>query len=144
MAQALSAWMDGEALPDGVDQAQLLSWAASADAGRLAWCDWHLAGDVLRQSHADERVDASLPAPSVAWMGSLQQALAQTRVASMQEDVLSEVHGEGVAAGQVVPQAPAGRRPTPAMNICCRFMWRWARRARARRQNVFMPASTIT
>ena len=27
------------------------------------------------------------------------------------------------------------------MNICCRFMWRWARRARARRQNVFMPAS---
>ena len=113
MAQALSAWMDGEALPDGVDQAQLLSWAASADAGRLAWCDWHLAGDVLRQSHADELVDASLPATSVAWMGSLQQALAQTHVASMQEDVLSEVHGEGDATGQVLPQAPAGLQPAP-------------------------------
>ena len=93
MAQALSAWMDGETLPGGVDETQLLDWMGIDESARMVWQDWHLAGDLLRQSHADELVQTALPVESAAWMAGLQQALSRTRVASSDEDVLAEMHG---------------------------------------------------
>lgn len=90
LAQALSAWMDGEALPEGLDSSQLLDWAAQDTQARADWQGWHLAGDVLRQTHADAQVRTARPVESAAWMAGLQHALAQTQVASAREDVLDE------------------------------------------------------
>ncbi|MEZ7828783.1 MAG: sigma-E factor negative regulatory protein [Brachymonas denitrificans] len=134
MAQALSAWMDGETLPDGVEEAQLLDWLDSDGAGRMAWQHWHLAGDMLRQSHADELVQTALPVETPAWMAGLQQALAQTRVASMNEEVLAERPGAQEVSPAEPVQPPAVQQ-APVPQRIDRFdtgrepandgIWRW-------------------
>ena len=134
MAQALSAWMDGETLPGGVDETQLLDWMGIDESARMVWQDWHLAGDLLRQSHADELVQTALPVESAAWMAGLQQALSRTRVASSDEDVLAEMHGTQEVAVPEPVQLPAVRQ-APASHHVDHFetrrepandgVWRW-------------------
>lgn len=120
LAQSLSAWMDGEALPDGMDEKTLLAWMTQDIGAREAWQDWHVAGDILRQGHADAQLATWLPVESAQWMVRMQQALAATSVATEQEDVFAESPEQNRVSTAHKPERFDTTR-TPAND----GVWRW-------------------
>lgn len=120
MQQALSAWMDGESLPSGVDADSLLQWAALQQKGRHAWQDWHLAGDVLREAPAFDAQPFQQPqgVGSAGWHVRLQQTLASTRVASEEQDIFGEP--ATLPAPHVPVKVASGAREAANAPV-----WRW-------------------
>ena len=86
LLEALSAWMDGEALPAGVDEHAVLQWLLQDTHAQETWRSWHAHADCLRaRAFVTDAIDASRAARqkhdaavgSVAWSESLRQRLAQ-------------------------------------------------------------------
>ena len=118
--QALSAWMDGEALPQGVNEQELLAWAMHDDHARQMWQCWHASGHAVRALSDGGLVgDLSRPAVgSAAWLGVLQTRLADTAVASA--PLLQDA--TGLLAAPVPSTRPAARA---AANDSV-FVWKMA------------------
>lgn len=101
LAEALSAWMDGEALPAGVDEAALLQWLLHDEQAQKQWQQWQVQADCLHAQSlhgwvvGEEQLPFSASATSqrsfiryaavvgsAAWSERLSQRLAQTQVGS--------------------------------------------------------------
>ncbi|MDO5653835.1 MAG: RseA family anti-sigma factor [Brachymonas sp.] len=103
--EALSAWMDGEALPDGVRQEQLWRWLRDDAQARQLWHDWHAAGVCLREPGQVSLTGSGAASP---WMAQLQQRLA--------EETLPQLQTQPVPLQMPAPQT------RPAANDAA---WRW-------------------
>lgn len=99
LLEALSAWMDGEALPAGVDEHAVLQWLLQDTHAQETWRSWHAHADCLRaRAFVTDAIDASRAARqkhdaavgSVAWSESLRQRLAQTPVGGSEATAASE------------------------------------------------------
>ena len=115
LLEALSAWMDGEALPAGVDEHAVLQWLLQDAQAQEQWCNWHAHADYLRARAFAESVDAAeagrtaqqtsgATVGSAAWSESLRQQLAQTQVGSSEAVVAGEWQ---VSSAVVLAQTPA-------------------------------------
>lgn len=90
LSEALSAWMDGEALPAGVDENTVLQWLLQDERAQGHWQQWHAHADYLHLAasdvHAAHAAGDLLPPQDAATVGSavwsmrLSQQLAQIRV----------------------------------------------------------------
>ncbi len=99
LLESLSAWMDGEALPAGVDEHVVLQWLLQDTHAQETWRSWHVHADCLRaRAFVTDAADASRAARqkhdaavgSVAWSESLRQRLAQTPVGGSEATVASQ------------------------------------------------------
>lgn len=104
LAEALSAWMDGEALPAGVDEAVLLQWLLHDEQAQNQWRQWQVQADCLhaqslhgwvvgedqqpfsagatRATRQCSSIRHAAVVGSAAWSERLNQRLAQTQVGS--------------------------------------------------------------
>ena len=127
--QALSAWMDGEALPPGVNGQELLAWAMHDDHARQMWQCWHASADAVRALSGANGLVGGLSRPAVgsaAWLGTLQTRLADTAVAS--ESSLQQAATDALAAPvpSIASSLPASSRaPARAANDSV-FVWKMA------------------
>ncbi len=99
LLESLSAWMDGEALPAGVDEHAVLQWLLQDAHAQETWRSWHAHADCLRaRAFVTDAADASRAARqkhdaavgSAAWSESLRQRLAQTPVGGSEATVASQ------------------------------------------------------
>ena len=90
LSEALSAWMDGEALPLGVDQDVLLQWLLQDAQAQQKWQCWHASADCLHGGsvadvgHFDAAAGAAVG--SAAWSQRLRQELEKVRMGSDHTD----------------------------------------------------------
>lgn len=80
MAEALSAWIDGEALPDSMQHNEVLQWLLQDDGAYQKWRQWHAAAAFAQTAEATvQALPASSGQPAVGsteWTQQLQQRLA--------------------------------------------------------------------
>lgn len=80
MAEALSAWIDGEALPDSMQHDEVLQWLLQDDGAFQKWRQWHAAAAFAQTAEATvQALPASSDQPAVGsteWTQHLQQRLA--------------------------------------------------------------------
>lgn len=90
LPEALSAWMDGEALPADVDENSVLQWLLQDERAQGHWRQWHAHADYLHLATSDVHVaysagdlqpsEGDVAVGSAAWSMRLSQQLAQIRV----------------------------------------------------------------
>lgn len=123
MAQALSCWMDGAALPDGCNEQQLLDWLLASPEAQAKWADWHAASHLLQYAESAATSGTLLPA---GWLAGLQVELSHVAVASMHEPVVTD--SASLAGTSVQLPAAHGVRPLPARldtQPANQPVWRW-------------------
>lgn len=80
MAEALSAWIDGEALPDSIQHDAVLQWLLQDDGAYQKWRQWQAAAAFAQTAEATvQALPASSGQPAVGsteWTQQLQQRLA--------------------------------------------------------------------
>lgn len=80
MAEALSAWVDGEALPDSIQHDEVLQWLLQDDGAYQKWQQWHAAAAFAQTADATvQALPTSSGQPAVGsteWTQQLQQRLA--------------------------------------------------------------------
>lgn len=135
LAEALSAWMDGEALPAGVDEAALLQWLLHDEQAQATWQRWQTQADCLRTAglHAwlvDKGAgdgESKMPLQvgtgrqrsrvdevgSVAWNARLGQRLAQQEQPWAQTRAGSDEEAKAVRTAQPVGASPFAARALP-------------------------------
>jgi sigma-E factor negative regulatory protein RseA len=115
LAEALSAWMDGQGLPPGVSQEELVQWLLDDAEAQQKWRLWHAGADCLRaaQTHA-EKAPGHLAVGFPAWSARLQERLSDIVMDDSEPKVASAPLV--VAACAIVPAA------TPATNDS---FWPW-------------------
>ena len=119
LSEALSAWMDGEALPAGIDQEDVLQWLLHDAQAQQKWQCWHAGADCLCAGSAVDarRLDlyAGSAVGSAAWNQRLQQALAEVPA--------NRDHSETARPIQI--QKPADSRVTVVPQAANDPVWRW-------------------
>ena len=113
LPEALSAWMDGEALPAGVDENTVLQWLLQDERAQGHWQQWHAHADYLHLAasdvHAAHAAGDLLPSQDAATVGSavwsmrLSQQLAQIRVGEGD----TQISEKGAANLAIAPMQPA-------------------------------------
>ena len=113
LSEALSAWMDGEALPAGVDENTVLQWLLQDERAQGHWQQWHAHADYLHLAasdvHAAHAAGDLLPPQDAATVGSavwsmrLSQQLAQIRVGEGD----TQISEKGAANLTIAPMQPA-------------------------------------
>ena len=114
LAEALSAWMDGQALPPGVSQEELAQWLLDDPEAQQKWRLWHAGADCLQlaQFH-EERAPGHSVVGSPAWSAYLQHRLSDAAVMDSPDSVSAPL---SVQANPVVTiSRPAANDP----------VWRW-------------------
>lgn len=79
MAEALSAWIDGEALPDSIQHDEVLQWLLQDDGANQKWQQWHAAAAFAQTAEATVQALPTSSKPAVGsteWTQQLQQRLA--------------------------------------------------------------------
>ena len=54
LAEALSAWMDGQDLPPGISQEELVQWLLDDPEAQQKWRLWHAGADCLQLAQLHE------------------------------------------------------------------------------------------
>lgn len=115
LAEALSAWMDGQALPPGVSQEELAQWLLDDPEAQQRWRLWHAGADCLRavQTRAGKVLGHSAVG-SPAWGARLQERLSSI--------AMDDSEPKGAPAPLVVPACAIVPTARPAANDS---FWPW-------------------
>ena len=115
LAEALSAWMDGQGLPPGVSQEELVQWLLDDAEAQQKWRLWHAGADCLRAVQTPaEKAPGHLAVGSPAWSARLQERLSDI--------VMDDSAPKGVPAPLAVPACTIVPAVTPAANDS---FWPW-------------------
>ena len=117
--EGLSAWMDGEALPAGIDQEAVLQWLLHDAQAHQKWQCWHASAACLHGDMVDaedrSNVIGVAAVGSAAWSQRLRQELADVQVGYSRPEVGMQVQREHVGNRMSVVAAQAANDP----------FWRW-------------------
>ena len=96
--EGLSAWMDGEALPAGIDQEAVLQWLLHDAQAQQKWQCWHASAACLHGDMVDAEDRSSVfgvaAVGSAAWRQRLRQELAGVQAGYGRPEVGMQVQVE--------------------------------------------------
>ena len=116
LAEALSAWMDGQDLPPGISQEELVQWLLDDPEAQQKWRLWHAGADCLQlaQLH-EERAPGHSVVGSPAWIAHLQHRLSDAAVMDSPDSVSAPLSAQANPVVTISRPAAAANDP----------VWRW-------------------